>query len=152
MGITITAADVAKYLIRYSCDKKSPISNLKLQKLLYYCQGWHLGILSAPLFHDPIQAWVHGPVVPNVFQEYRQFRWSPITAEVKSPDLPAQSGEIVDAVLQEYWGFSAAQLEQLSHNEDPWKIARGGLPPDFPCTREITHVSMRKYFGSLANG
>ena len=147
----ITASEMAKYLLRYFWDKNQPISNLKLQKLLYYCQGWHLGISKSPIFHEQIQAWIHGPVVPSVFQEYRQFRWSPIVIDTgKAIRLPASSAALVDAVLVAYGDFTATQLEQLSHGEDPWKFARQGIAADCPCTREITHASMREYFAHLA--
>jgi uncharacterized phage-associated protein len=146
-----TASEVARHLIHHFCAKKQPISNLKLQKLLYYCQGWNLGFYDSPLFLDPIQAWIHGPVVPRVFREYRHYGWSPITQSLNAV-LPAQSADLVRSVIVIYGGFSAAQLEQLSHSEDPWILTRGSLAPDCPSEREIGHAEMQKYFSHLANG
>lgn len=148
----ISASDVAKYLISHFCAQKKPISNLKLQKLLYYCQGWHLGITGRPLFSDPIEAWVHGPVVPSVFREYREYQWSPIAKSGEAPQLPARTTDVINSVVAAYGNFSAAQLEQLSHQETPWLRTRGDLPPDCSSSREITHDRMAGFFGDLANG
>ncbi|HUZ03805.1 MAG TPA: type II toxin-antitoxin system antitoxin SocA domain-containing protein, partial [Acidobacteriaceae bacterium] len=59
-----SASDIAKYFIASFQKKNKAISNLKLQKLLYYAQAWHLALYGSPLFSDSIEAWVHGPVVP----------------------------------------------------------------------------------------
>lgn len=148
----ISASDVAKYLIRHFCAQKQPISNLKLQKLLYYCQGWHLGITGRPLFSDPIEAWVHGPVVPSVFREYRQYQWSPIAKSGEVPRFSAHTTKLIESVIAAYGSFSAAQLEQLSHQETPWLGTRGDLPPNCSSSREISHKHMAAFFGNLANG
>lgn len=73
-----TANYIATCLIRLSYEKQRPVSNLKLQKLLYYAQAWHLAIFKQPLFNDEIEAWVHGPVVPEVFRAYRDNKWASI--------------------------------------------------------------------------
>lgn len=145
----LTASNVAKYLIHHFCFIGQPISNLKLQKLLYYCQGFHLAINRKPLFRERIEAWVHGPVVPVVFREYRDFRWSPVIEDPGMPTFPSKVTEVLDSVVEGYGKLSAAQLEALSHKEDPWLKARGGLPPNVPCACEISHESMIEYFSRL---
>ncbi|MDB6118895.1 MAG: putative prophage protein, partial [Verrucomicrobiaceae bacterium] len=69
------ALDVAKYFLsKADADEAGDvISNLKLQKLLYYAQGFHLALTGAPLFEEDIQAWVHGPVVREVWQAFNQY-------------------------------------------------------------------------------
>ena len=52
--------------------------NLKLQKLVYYAQAWHLALRDVPLFEEDFEAWVHGPVIPALYQEYKKFGWRPI--------------------------------------------------------------------------
>ena len=71
-----TADRVAARLVNFSHEHGSPVSNLKLQKLLYYAQAWHLAFFGAPLFDEDFEAWVHGPVVPRVFRCYRSFQWA----------------------------------------------------------------------------
>src|ERR1035437_5552959 len=106
-----TASDVAKYFISSFQKKKKEISNLKLQKLLYYAQAWHLALYDAPLFDDKIEAWVHGPVVPGVFREYKRFVWNPLS--VHGP-IPIFSGEVnshLKEVIRVYGKFDAVDLE-----------------------------------------
>jgi uncharacterized phage-associated protein len=146
--MTIPVQNIAKFIIQQA----SPISNLKLQKLLYYAQGWHLGIKGTPLFSEEIQAWVHGPVVPEVFQRYRDFKWKPIAAEHDCASLPEPTHRYVMSVLKAYGHLRADQLERLSHLEDPWRSARKGLDPKVSSKVVISHESMRKYFVKLANG
>lgn len=139
------ASEVAKHILVHFQAKGAPINNLKLQKLLYYCQAWHLGIYDKPLFHDRIEAWIHGPVVPFVYRAYKAFQWSPITVDSGST-LPGECGDHVESVLKAYGSFSAWELERLTHSENPWKQARGGIPPDQSSHAIITHESMKAAF------
>ncbi len=139
--------DVAKVIIQKS---SGPISNLKLQKLLYYVQGWHLGLKGTPVFGDPIQAWVHGPVVPEIFQRYRHHRWNPIDMPTTDAVVADPYAKHIDAVLKVYGKYTADQLERLSHTEKPWLDARGDLPASAPSNAEITVRSMREFFARKA--
>jgi uncharacterized phage-associated protein len=141
-----TAPDIAKFIIGQFQSNGTPINNLKLQKLLYYSQAWHLALKDSPLFNERIEAWIHGPVIPPVFQEYKSFRWSPIVIEDVSIQFAQKAQAHVEEVLAQYGRFSSWDLERMTHNEDPWKIARGGLPPDISCTNLITHDSMKKFY------
>ncbi len=146
MAIT-SVKDVSKIVIKKSAE---PISNLKLQKLLYYVQGWSLAIYDRLAFHEEIQAWVHGPVVPAAFYEYKHYRWNPI--EVPTEDVSGVSeseiSHIVD-VLAVYGKFTATQLERISHEESPWKDARVGLADDAISQVVITPESMKAFFCQL---
>jgi len=146
---TTSAHTVAKFIVQNS---ENPISNLKLQKLLYYVQGWYLGIRGTPVFHEPIQAWIHGPVVPAVFRTYRDFKWTPITVDSQPVKLDERIAKHTMAVLKAYGNLTAAQLEAISHEESPWNEVREGLDPQKPSTAVITHESMKRFFGKLAHG
>ncbi|WP_162601179.1 Panacea domain-containing protein [Occallatibacter savannae] len=147
--MTTTARNLAKFIVQ----RAGPISNLKLQKLLYYVQGWHLGLHGKPVFHEQIQAWVHGPVVPSVFHMYKEFKWTPITADPLPVKLDDSFVTHTLTVIGVYGKLNAAQLEKLSHQEDPWIHARKGLDPKVPSNAVITHESMKRYFfGKRANG
>jgi len=121
------------------------ITNLKLQKLLYYTQAWHLALTGAPFFGEPIEAWIHGPVVPSEFRRFREFRWNPIDT-AGTPCTEERACQHIAAVLDVYGGFSATQLERLTHSEDPWKNARCGLDLDTPSRNVISQTSMREYY------
>ena len=63
------AQDVANFFIGRFQEAQDPVTNLKLQKLLYYAQGWYLAFFDEPLFDERIEAWLHGPVVPPIYQD-----------------------------------------------------------------------------------
>ena len=142
-----TASDIAKYFIASFQKKKKEISNLKLQKLLYYAQAWHLALYGSPLFADSIEAWVHGPVVPSVFREYKKYTWNPISEKIdaKTPEtMKFHLGEVVRI----YGDLDAVTLERRTHRESPWKEARGTLAPDEPSNRVITQESMKNFYSA----
>ncbi len=145
----VTAADVAKYIVGRFQDCQDPVTNLKLQKLLYYVQGWHLGIFGEPVFDEEFQAWVHGPVVPGVFQTYKENRWNPIIGDVERVELAAELKAHVDEVLDVYGGDSGWALELRTHREAPWKDARGAIPPDESSTAIISKDAMKSFFKKL---
>ncbi|HEV2298771.1 MAG TPA: type II toxin-antitoxin system antitoxin SocA domain-containing protein [Candidatus Acidoferrales bacterium] len=140
-----TAERIASCLINLSHEKQSAISNLKLQKLLYYAQAWYLAFYKQPLFEEEIEAWVHGPVVPAVFRRYREYKWTPLD-KVEEPNI----NEFIRDYLQEVWRvygeMSASDLERISHCEEPWIKARAGLPPDVSSHEVISKEWMQEYY------
>jgi uncharacterized phage-associated protein len=142
----ITAQDVADYIIWSSHEAGSFISNLKLQKLLYYVQAWHLAVFRRPLFPEKFQAWLRGPAIPEIYQRYQSYRWRNIDEEVKPPDLDARTVGLLEEVLEEYGPLDARRLEQLTRNEDPWIEARPGIAEDEPSTATINEETMGAFY------
>ncbi len=145
-----TANLVAECIISLSHAKHNPVSNLKLQKLLYYSQAWCLALHKKPLFYEEIEAWVHGPVVPVIFRYYRDCKWSPIPDP--KVNTPRQFQSHLEEVWRVYGGFRAFDLERLTHSEDPWKKARAGLASDASSNNIISKSSMRDYYLARLNG
>lgn len=131
-----SAVDVARYVVNYSWEIGSPISNLKLQKILYLIQGNFLRILNTPCFKDEIEAWRYGPVVPEVYREFKNFgsnyigkieyyidlekdKYEPIS---KKFDFHVDGDEkrIIDDVVEACKDFSSSYLVELTHNQSPW--------------------------------
>jgi uncharacterized phage-associated protein len=137
--------NIADTIIALSRNRGSEITNLKLQKLMYYAQAWNLVFTGSPLFLESVEAWVHGPVVPSIFRRFRDYGWSPIDCHVEPVEDGATRTHIT-AVLDAYGKFSATQLERITHRESPWIDARQGLEPDMPSRNVITHSSMRDYY------
>jgi uncharacterized phage-associated protein len=146
-----TAECIASCLINLSHDKLSPVSNLKLQKLVYYAQAWHLALFKEPLFGEEIEAWVHGPVVPVIFRRYRDYKWAPID-RVDAPHASARLKAHLEEVWRVYGELSAYDLERLTHSESPWKEARVGVAPDESSHAVIAKDSMQKYYSSRLHG
>ncbi|MGZ8340936.1 MAG: Panacea domain-containing protein [Telluria sp.] len=145
-----TASQVAKYIVDFFQQVGDPVTNLKLQKLLYYVQGWHLGLRGEPAFDDRIEAWVHGPVQPSVYREYSAHRWNPIVTEVQVPALPDDLKDLIADVLETYGADSGYELELRSHRETPWLESRGALPPDENSNTALSHTTMQRFFAALA--
>jgi len=145
-----TALPVANYFIRFCREAGDPVSNLKLQKLLYYAQAWYLALRDQPLFPERIEAWVHGPAVPPVYGHFKGWAWQPIGDDVSAPRLSQDLHNHLSQVMRQYGPMSAYQLELLTHREKPWRDARKGLAPDEPSTAVISHQSMKDYYRALA--
>lgn len=150
MSISKELENIVDYFLFTAAEAGAFISNLKLQKLVYYAQAWHLVVFNEPVFDDKIEAWVHGPVVRELYSKYKDYGWMPIPppeTEVEiSDDLKQFLTEIMD-IFMKYDGF---ELEKMTHSEPPWIIARGSLPPDANSDSEITNSSMIDYFSKLA--
>ncbi|MCL6464295.1 MAG: DUF4065 domain-containing protein [Acidobacterium ailaaui] len=147
-----SAQDIANYFIAVFAKRREEITNLKLQKLLYYAQAWHLALYDTPLFRERIEAWIHGPVIPTVFRHFRQYGWQPIPVQKISDPLSEHSQAHLNEVLRVYGKLDGPALERLTHREAPWRDARKGLTPDEPSNRIITHEAMKRYYGARVHG
>ncbi|EDX86743.1 hypothetical protein S7335_4449 [Synechococcus sp. PCC 7335] len=139
--------DIADYFIWLANETGSFISNLKLQKLVYYAQAWHIALYDDPLFAEDFQAWVHGPVIPSLYQKYKTFGWQPILEDA-DPKLPEDVFQFLDEVAEEYFACDAYELEQMTHAEAPWDWARGDLPSDASSNEVIKKEWMKEYYGA----
>lgn len=144
-----TARQVADYIIHFLAEHGDPVSNLKLQKLLYYSQAWYLALYNKPLFGERIEAWTHGPAIPPIYGEFKAWSWKPIPPPKRVRALPKKIESHINEVLEVYGNFSAYQLERLTHQEDPWKNARVGLASDQPSHNVIRLEDMKKYYRAL---
>ena len=139
--------EVADFLVRFCDEHGDVITNLRLQKYLYYAQGWFLAFYDRPLFDEDLQAWVYGPVHPETYRRFKHHSFQPVTGDdVGSSELPDIVQDHLVEVHSAYGKFSAWDLERMTHAEDPWREARGDLPEDEPSTAVISQESMRRYF------
>lgn len=123
------ANEVAQYFLTLVDEESGDLmTNLKLQKLLYYAQGWYLALYHRPLFHDPIEAWLHGPVVPSVYRQYSEWGSQPISrSEDFDPDsFDSDMQSFLNEVYEVYGQFSAWKLRNMTHEEEPWLKAQQG--------------------------
>ncbi|KRD04945.1 hypothetical protein ASE48_20100 [Mycobacterium sp. Root265] len=139
-------SDVARYILA----KLGPMTAMKLQKLVYYSQAWHLVWEEQPLFARRIEAWANGPVCPALYREHRrQFRVSESDIPGNPGALRAEEKSTIDSVVKFYGDKSAMWLSDLTHREQPWREARGALEPGAPSDTEITQAAMAEYYSSL---
>lgn len=124
-------------------DAPDLMTNLKLQKLLYYAQGFSLAIAGHRLFPEDVVAWQYGPVVPEVWRKFRDYEAKPIP-EPKSLELDgvaAQELELLEDVYSVYGQFSAWKLRDLTHTERPWI--------ETPQSEPISDSLMTEFFKTL---
>nr|VFK25745.1 MAG: Uncharacterized phage-associated protein [Candidatus Kentron sp. MB]VFK29735.1 MAG: Uncharacterized phage-associated protein [Candidatus Kentron sp. MB]VFK74889.1 MAG: Uncharacterized phage-associated protein [Candidatus Kentron sp. MB] len=117
----IKAKDVANYFLAMA-DEDSDLSNMKIQKLIYYAQAFHLAIFDKPLFDEDIKAWMHGPVIPLLYQEYKKYGSAPIVYEGENPSDPfsEQQIDLLNEVNEVFEQFSAGRLRNMTHEDAPW--------------------------------
>ena len=116
--------DIAhKVLSRVDVEHGDTISNLKLQKLLYFVQGFHLASFGEPLFDEDMIAWTYGPVVPEVYNTYKRYRRRDINTAGIKDDVPLkpEAAALFDKVYLEYSRYSAVALMQMTHSAGPWR-------------------------------
>ena len=142
-----TANEVAKTLIHLAAidPEEDPMTALKLHKLLYYCQGWHLAWYGQPLFQDRIEAWKHGPVVPAIWSASRGHGKEPML-DPGPANVPASDRASIEQVWSHYRKFSASGLRDKTHEEPPWK-AHYIPDQNFRCSEIIPTSDLALFFG-----
>lgn len=119
------AATIAKWFVAYAQADEADVSNLKIQKLLYYAQGHHLAETGAPLFNDPIEAWSHGPVVRSVYREFKSFGSGDVQLAKGDPfrweDVDEPTTNLLIQVWETYGQYAAWRLRAMTHSEAPWR-------------------------------
>lgn len=152
--------DVSRHVINYSNTKDYGISNLKLQKILYFIQAFFLVSTPEKCFEERIEAWDFGPVVPEADREYKQFGSGdipPISYIVKFDDEDIWESKVIkytddiiseadkrriESVVDKFADYSATDLVSITHAQTPWKEAyKKGQ------NTEITITSIKEYFG-----
>jgi uncharacterized phage-associated protein len=137
-----TVHDVAAAVL----ERTGAITAMKLEKLVYYCQGWHLGRHHARLFAERIEAWREGPVVPDLYQRHRQQYSVASWPTGQSGNLSQLESATVDWVVRRYGEFSAIELSRMTHNELPWREARGALPENANSTVPVRVEIIEEFY------
>lgn len=151
-------------VIRFIIDvaRVENVTPKKLQKLLYYCFAWHLALTAennseeeleaSLLFNYEFEAWAHGPVIPEVYNKYKNYKAEIISTSgfsMKVTDyLNDDEIDSLNQVIKIYGGFNGNQLEFLTHNELPWMNARKGYAPLDICNQKISSRDMYEFYSS----
>ncbi len=141
--------DVVKYIL----SKKSKITVMKLQKLVYYCQAWSIA-WGVPLYKENIEAWANGPVVRELYESHKGMyeikRDSSVAKLGHASRLDEEQKKTIDAVIKYYGDKSPQWLSDLTHKEDPWRKAREGLLDGERGNQIISLASLEEYYSSLS--
>lgn len=144
----ITAREVADYFLYIARKSDRSLNIFQLQKLTYYAQAWYLGLYELPLFAEDFQAWVHGPILPDLFEIKRD--WQPITQFPQKPNFPLDIQEFLEEVWQVYGEHNSEELERMTCSESPWQDVRKNLPRDEPCNKIIPKIALQQYYSHRA--
>lgn len=142
-------------VIAYVFEKLEEVTPLMLQKLLYFIQGVYSALYGKPIFEEDCRAWVHGPVYPEVYELFRDFKYNPIddarfamlegTADV----LTEEERNVIDLVVNTFGMYGGKVLERITHNEDPWKEARKGYGDSIPSSELLPKERIMKYYVTI---
>jgi uncharacterized phage-associated protein len=143
----IDCLNVARYFIMraYEDGIEAEMTNMKVQKLLYYSQSLHLALYNEPLFEEEIQAWRYGPVCPPAYRFYSDFeaKQLPVPRKESLLQLPSEKKELLEEIWGYFGGYHAYRLSDMTHGEFPWKKARKGLPSEASSTEPILLDDMK---------
>jgi len=142
-------------VISYVFHTMQEVTPLTLQKLLYYIQGFSYALCGHEMFSEDCEAWVHGPVYHKVYDMFRDFRYSPIDdarfsiLKEKEATLSDQEKQVIDLVLSTFGMYGGKVLEEITHNEDPWRDARKGYDVMEHGNDIVSKASIKSYFDKV---
>lgn len=158
------AMEIAEYVINYSNEIGSPVSNLKLQKLLYYIQATALVERERKCFEDPIVAWEFGPVVVPVYQIYREYGREDIPKQTsvdkvkfdsvkmkivfaKPTQIDNLSRNIAEKIVKAYECIkNPFELVEKTHREAPWQKTKINEEIDCEIIKEYYSQNIEKLY------
>jgi uncharacterized phage-associated protein len=146
----------SKELANYILAKVGSMTHLKLQKLVYYAEAYHLAYFEKSIIDDHFEAWLHGPVsrklwdhikgVANVYDSIMCPGDKNVLIKNFKNKVTKDQLELINDVLKEYGQESSYALECMTHAEDPWRNAREGYAPGDKCEKIIDKKLMKRYY------
>ncbi|MCM1048525.1 MAG: DUF4065 domain-containing protein [Clostridiales bacterium] len=142
-------------VIAYLFEKLEEITPLMLQKLLYFIQGIYSALYGKPIFSEDCRAWLHGPVYPEVYELFRDFKYNPIDdvrfvlLDGVSDALTEEEKMVIDLVVNTFGMYGGKVLEKVTHNEEPWKEARKGYENGMPSNEILSKERIMKYYSAV---
>lgn len=169
MGPPYKASVIANYFLSRA-GREDPITQMKVQKLVYFAHGWHLGITKRPLINEQVEAWPYGPVIPSLYEDLKRWGVDPIEEQIKTVEFvgSGSSGRVVvttpevqeedhdtrqllDAIWDVYGRWTAGQLSAKTHEEgSPWSKVIAENSGELLRGTDIGVALLREHFSQLA--
>lgn len=155
IGSLFSVSDKMLRVIAYVFEKLEEVTPLMLQKLLYFIQGIYSALFDRPIFTEDCRAWVHGPVYPEVYDLFRDFKYNPIDdarfalLEGTEDALTENEKKVIDLVVNTFGLYGGKVLEKITHNEEPWKEARKGYDDSIPSSELLAKNSIMNYYKTV---
>lgn len=133
-------------------EKMEEVTPLMLQKLLYFIQGVYSALYGEPVFKEDCRAWIHGPVYPEVYELFRDFKYNPIEdarfalLEGNQDELTEREKKAIDLVVNTFGIYSGKVMERITHNESPWMEARRGYGDRIPSNELLPKEKIMQYY------
>jgi uncharacterized phage-associated protein len=153
---------IANKFLELSRNENLDITQMKLQKLVYISHGFCLAILNKPLISDDIQAWQYGPIIPELYNEFKPFGKSPIKSLatnmyvdddleiIKTPVYINKNdneiNDLLETIWEKYKRYNGIQLSNMTHQDNtPWhQTYKNGIP-----NQNIKNDVIKRYYISL---
>lgn len=120
--------------------------------MVFYADAWFMALNDGEeLVADKFEAWVHGPVARDLYTRFADYKWRSIDEEIACPELPANVSKHLKEIYEVFGGYTAYELEQMTHQEKPWLEAREGVPSDAPCKNVIDKSVTAEFYRSMAS-
>lgn len=148
-GVSNASNLLADYLLAEMRERGENLTPLKLQKMMFYADAWHLALFDQEITGEKFKAWVHGPVLISQYHRFKEFRWMPIISDVTRPEVGVGLKDHLDDIVEIFGSETAVALERMTHQEFPWLEARGDLPDDEPCDNYISKETTTQYYRKL---
>ncbi|UWQ16255.1 Panacea domain-containing protein [Jannaschia sp. M317] len=145
------SARLADFLIVESRERGDLLTPLKLQKLMFYADAWHMALYGSEITSERFQAWVHGPVALSQYHRFKEYRWRPILDDIERPDFSQATAQHLCEIVDVFGVETGPALEVMTHQEQPWIEARGGIPDDQPSNAFIDKTTTKEFYASLAD-
>lgn len=123
----VSAISVANEFIRLGKEENNFFTPMQLLKLVYIAHGWMLGFFGKPLINEDVEAWKYGPVIPELYQEVKNYGREKVRNEISSwPTLSRQSlneeeKSVIHFVYKKYGNLDGIRLSMITHQKDtPW--------------------------------
>jgi uncharacterized phage-associated protein len=152
----VSANMVVDRLLSLGWDAGRPLTQIEVQKLLFFSEGWHLAIVGKPLFDEEFQAWANGPVIPSIYDRLKRYSSHTIPrSEIKSLDFLALGGLLLDLslrVFETYKENDPGAMVGLTHLPGtPWIQVRQehGLPKGAPSNEVVPKDTMKVWFSDV---
>lgn len=148
-NMSYSAASIANAFIDISSKGGNNITNLTLQKLVYFAHGWYYAITDKPLITEDFQAWKYGPVVRSLYEVLRQYGSGFVTDKIQTSfSVPPDSEDyrFLAAVYKKYGCYTPGQLIAVTHKPgSPWESAGSGKIP----YAIISQENIKNFFKSM---
>jgi uncharacterized phage-associated protein len=154
----LDSVELAKYIL---AKVDQPTNHLKLQKLVYYVEAYHLSYFNESIIDDDFEAWVHGPVVRKVWNRFSN-RKTPLYDQIRldayesikvmgavEDKISEEQLDLIENIISTLGKKSGYYLECMTHEELPWKEARKNLPFDVRSSRKISKETMKRFYQGL---